>query len=187
MKTCTRCKASKPYSEFPKHKGRKDGYNNLCKTCKSAVYYENAERERLRRRAKYQENIEQERAANREYQENNRDIVRAASKNWRERNPEKQKASTRNWLKNNMAKNAASAAKYHAAKLQRTPPWLTEDHLFYIESFYEHAAHLTETTGVQHNVDHIIPLQGETVSGLHVPWNLQVLTASENSSKGNRI
>lgn len=187
MKTCTKCNQSKPYSEFPKHRGRRDGYNNLCKSCKRGDYYKNADRERSRRRAKYQENIEKERAANRAYQENNRELVRQSSKNWRANNPDKMREARSNWLKNNLAKNAASAAKYHTSKKNRTPPWLTDDHFAYIESFYVHAAYLTETTGVQHCVDHIVPLQGETVSGLHVPWNLQVLTMSENSKKGNKL
>lgn len=82
--------------------------------------------------------------------------------------------------------NALSAKRY-ATKKQRTPPWLTKKHLIEILEFYEKAQFLSKETGIAHHVDHIVPLLGKKVSGLHVPWNLQVLTASENTSKGNRV
>jgi hypothetical protein len=67
----------------------------------------------------------------------------------------------------------------------RVPSWLTKDDWMAIAGIYETAKHLTKTLGVQMVVDHIIPLRGENVSGLHVPSNLQVISASENSSKRN--
>lgn len=75
------------------------------------------------------------------------------------------------------------ASKRRAAKIQRTPPWADLDAM---RAVYDEAARLSRESGILHNVDHIVPLQGKTVSGLHVANNLQILTASENSRKRNR-
>lgn len=186
-KRCTKCNVEKSLSEFHKHKCRADGYSDWCKVCKKDNYYENAEREKTRRRAAYKNNRERELSNNSKWQNENREQVKIACKNWREKNPEKASQSKRNWLSRNLAKNAASATKYYASKKNRTPPWLTKEHFIQIEEFYRLAEKLTKETGIRHSVDHIMPMQGLTSSGLHVPWNLQVLTASENSKKGNRV
>lgn len=86
----------------------------------------------------------------------------------------------------NPGKVTANAMKYHAAKLKRTPPWLTEEHLEQMENLYIHAKIVEDFTGEKQHVDHIEPLQGKDRCGLHVPWNLQVLPALENLKKGNR-
>lgn len=65
-------------------------------------------------------------------------------------------------------------------RIQRTPKWLNAEQKQAIQRFYEDCPN-----GMQ--VDHIVPLQGQNVSGLHVPWNLQYLTPSENAAKGNRL
>lgn len=85
---------------------------------------------------------------------------------------------------NHRHKRTAAQNRRYAAKMQRTFQY--ESFKDQIEDFYRKAKEITAATGISHQVDHIIPLQGKTVSGLHVPWNLQILTASENASKGNR-
>lgn len=95
-------------------------------------------------------------------------------------NPEPMRAANRAWRKRNSAAVRALNAKRHAAKLQRTPAWA--DHAA-IRAVYEESARLTKETGIQHHVDHIVPLQGETVCGLHVAENLRVITATENMKK----
>jgi hypothetical protein len=76
------------------------------------------------------------------------------------------------------------AARRRTARLQRTPPWAD---MRAIRAFYDEAHQLSIVTGVQHHVDHVIPLQGKFVSGLHVHTNLQILTGFENISKRNRF
>ncbi len=68
-----------------------------------------------------------------------------------------------------------------------TPKWLTENQKMEIRLKYRLAIELSRATGERHAVDHIIPLHGESVCGLHVPWNLQVLTQKDNLTKYNRM
>ena len=68
-----------------------------------------------------------------------------------------------------------------------TPKWLTPEQKMEIRLKYRLAIELSRRTGVRHAVDHVVPLQGATVCGLHVPWNLEVLTQEENLKKYNRL
>jgi len=95
--------------------------------------------------------------------------------------------TTSNWQQNNRDKSNAKEAKYRASKSRRMPHWITEDHMKAIRSIYSQAKEMTQQTGIVHHVDHIVPLRGVNVSGLHVPWNLQILSMSENCSKSNRF
>jgi 5-methylcytosine-specific restriction endonuclease McrA len=68
-----------------------------------------------------------------------------------------------------------------------TPKWLTDTQKMEIRFKYRMAIEISRRTGIRHAVDHIIPLQGEEVCGLHVPWNLEVLTQDENLKKSNKL
>lgn len=85
------------------------------------------------------------------------------------------------------AKCAFYSATRAASKKLRTPKWLTEGHLIEIEYAYKLAKDRSVAEGIPYEVDHIIPLQGKNVSGLHVPWNLQILTEKENNRKLNKF
>lgn len=91
---------------------------------------------------------------------------------WKERNPEY-----------TLADNKARRRKHRSA----TPPWLTREEKTAIRKLYEMAILMTKTTGEQYVVDHIYPLRSETVCGLHVPWNLRVITRAENLAKSNAL
>ena len=101
---------------------------------------------------------------------------------WREKNAESDRKSSREWQKNNRAKVIASIARYEAGRDQRTPFWAD---MKAIDAVYEEARRISEETGVPHHVDHIVPLHGKKVSGLHVHYNLQPIPAIENKRKSN--
>lgn len=96
------------------------------------------------------------------------------------------KASKKLYKQRNAPKVLASTIKRRVSKLQRTPAWLTPDDLWLLEQAYELAALRTRLLGVSFHVDHIIPLQGKYVSGLHVPTNVQVIPWYENVAKANK-
>jgi len=159
MKICTKCNTEKPRSEF--YKGpNKDGLRSWCKPCFKANTSENRDPEKQR---KY----------SRDWKRRNPQ----SGRKWREENPEKSKECTRRWQKNNAGAKKAAKARYRASKLQRTPTWSDSEKIRAVYDSCPEGWH----------VDHIYPLQGETVSGLHVVENLQLLPAKENLSKGNRI
>lgn len=70
---------------------------------------------------------------------------------------------------------------------QATPKWLNKEQKLEIRMRYKIALELSRTTGTPYAVDHIIPINGETVCGLHVPWNLRVITQDENLKKSNKL
>lgn len=140
-------------------------------------YNRNAEKIKEKRRIAYAINREKEKA-----------VAKVRSAEWRKNNPahEGTKIAKQKWKLNNVGRVRADTIKRRLSKLQRTPAWLTEEDHWIIEQAYELAQIRTKMFGFSWHVDHILPLQGKFVSGLHVPSNLQVIPGIENVNKANR-
>jgi len=115
----------------------------------------------------------------------NRKKYSLSSVEWGRKNPEKLATYQRN--KNSKDKGMRNfwTSNYRQAKIDRMPSWLSAVDKAAMESVYEYCAGLRRS-GLDYHVDHIVPLRGKMVSGLHVPWNLQVIYGPANMSKGNK-
>lgn len=155
MKICTKCKTSNPLFSFSKNKNTKDGFTVWCKTCTS-------EYKKIYR------------ALNKE------DIRKALQENYH-----KNLEARKEYRQKNQTRRTAQERTRKASKLKRTPAWLTDFDKLHMECLYQVAAMRTRESGYAWHVDHVIPLQGKAVSGLHVPSNLRVIPATENLRKNN--
>lgn len=197
MKRCPRCDKSKSIIEF----GWKNKSKNLkkvyCKPCEREYkrdYYRN-NKSKIKKHhntyvsknkekvAKYQkqwakENQEYLKDYRTTYYADNSDLIRTKVEKWTKLNPEKVRKNKKKYAKTRkgMLTSRAKTNRRHAAKLKRTPVWADQRA---IKKVY-----LNCPNGYE--VDHIIPLQGRIVSGLHVENNLQYLTKAENASKSNK-
>jgi hypothetical protein len=122
-----------------------------------------------------------------QYRKENRDRCRAIIVAWSARNPEKVKAYAKKTKSLNSGRTLAHTVKRRLAKINRTPKWLTPDDQWMIEQAYELAALRTKLFGFSWHVDHVLPLQGKLVSGLHTPYNLQVISGADNVRKSNKF
>jgi 5-methylcytosine-specific restriction endonuclease McrA len=160
MNVCNKCK--KP-GEFYKDKNAKGGFRGICKSCD------------IERRIIFAKN-------NPKQTKKNKQIYRKKHIN-KIKNERAERAKTgyytkkqNEWYYRNKYKAIAANAKRRAKKLNAT-----------LIGFDEEIKEIYKNRPDGYHVDHIIPLQSQTVSGLHVPWNLQYLTPEENLKKGNII
>jgi 5-methylcytosine-specific restriction endonuclease McrA len=107
-------------------------------------------------------------------------------KMWRGRNSDHIKLFYRAWQKSNPDRVSAISARYRSRKNKAQPDWLTEEDNRNITAIYSMSKRLSCCLGIPHEVDHIIPLNGAGVCGLHVPWNLAAIPAPINRSKSNK-
>lgn len=132
-----------------------------------------------KRRLWYRSNPERERERSRRWRTEHAEHKRVKSTESKEKDARRAKQ----WALRHPDRMMEFSARRYARKKQRVPLWLSDEQRTQIRRFYELAHKLTELHGVKYHVDHIVPLCGKGVCGLHVPWNLQVLTAHENQRK----
>lgn len=172
MLTCSRCGEVKPRSAFTPRKDRKRGAHSHCKECCVQNTKQSAERDRkkylARRRAQYAANAEE---------------LAASALERYYKDHETSKARHREWARKNRIRVYADNRQRKSMKAGATPAWVNTREL---AALYEEAVRLTQETGVEHHVDHIVPLRSKLVCGLHVPANLRIIPKLENLSKGNR-
>lgn len=117
------------------------------------------------------------------YQENREAVIEAAATR-----PAHVLREYRNaWKANNKTQVLADNKVRRRKHREATPPWLTRKQKSEIRQLYQIAITMTQTTGEQYVVDHIVPLRSHEVCGLHVPWNLRVITQEENLKKSNKL
>lgn len=203
-KRCTQCQIIKNFSDFGFIKGKPI---SRCKRCIADNRQEwrknnpeqnkkelqnwrknNREKDRAHARKSYKNNRQRALDYQKEYFKNNTQKVNERVKLWVLANPEKMKAAIKARFDKDPQKfidrAAHYAAKYRAAKLQATPPWAD---LEKIKSIYIESSQKTRITGQQYSVDHVVPLRGKTVCGLHVHYNLRIILLVENQQKFNNL
>ena len=178
MKRCSKCNVDKPLTVFSKCAANKDGLNRWCKECSKAAkkewYEKNAEAEKTKAMQYHYEN----------YEKNKNRIIKKTTE-WKKNNKKKYREIAKRCYEKTKHIRFAWQALARAAKRNAVPKWINKDLKQEIQKFYVEARLKTRETGTKYEVDHIVPLMGKTVCGLHVPWNLRVITQFENRSKQN--
>lgn len=172
MKACSKCGEIKPLDAFYAQKDGLYGRKSYCKACAtgaSRAYHEaNKDAMNAKRMARAKANKESENERKRA---------------WAATNTEAVKAAKRTWNANNLPVIAEFQRRRNAQKRNAFPRWADVEA---IREVYRTAAFAAEAIGEAVHVDHIVPLQSLIVCGLHVPANLRILSARENTAKGNR-
>ncbi len=181
MRTCIKCKKMFPKtSEYFYYRNKnKEWLSSWCKSCKKEHRKLTWNNELQQQRKRRNNNPRAERKSQKEYNRINylkhREEIIIATKTYAKQNPDKGKLANKNYRRNHPLRKRAEGAYRRAYKINATPQWAD---LKGIREFYENCPD-------GFHVDHIIPLKGKLVNGLHVLNNLQYLTAKDNLSKSN--
>lgn len=178
-KKCNHCNEVKDISFFNKRRSSKDGLEYKCRSCVKKIKAND-----------WRINSEKRKASVKKWQAKNPEKLKAGNRRrtvrWNSHNRESRRLMTAKWFIENPGIRAMYSAARRAAIMRQTIP-LNEDQIKQIAEIYKQAKILSYQTGIKYHVDHIIPLKAKGCSGLHVPWNLQIITADENIKKNNNI
>lgn len=190
MKQCTKCFEWKSKTEFHKHKGRKDGLSNICKSCNkrhaNEWYYANKEKALVTCRNWALANTEKVRETHKRWRENNpeqwRKVVSKATNKWRESNPEKSHEVSRNWKTKNVEKNLQINRNYRAKK-SGNGGTITEKEWQSLKKIYNYTCLCCKRKEpeIKLTLDHVKPLK---LGGKNIIDNAQPLCSLCNSRKG---
>jgi len=158
MKTCSKCKSTKSLDDFYKGNRSPDGREAMCKVCR----------------------LEH----NRKWHSENKDRHRELTQRWYAENKEQHLANSKVWYSENKHRKLQTTTAREKRIKRATPNWVDTTEL---QKYYADARYLTELTGIEFEVDHIVPVTNNKVSGLNVPNNLRVITAYENRQKSNKL
>lgn len=121
------------------------------------------------------------------YYEKQKDKIAQKQLEYRQRNRDALKQAWIEWYSKNRVSQIEKSAMRRKKVLMATPAWLTNEQRKQITEIYFLSIKLSEKTGILHHVDHIVPISGKNVCGLHVPWNLRAIPANDNLSKSNKL
>lgn len=143
---------------------------------------ENRDKLNAAKRNWVKENKEKVKEYQQRYREKHKEAIQERHKKWVDNNKEANKEHKKKWEESNKGKVRAKNSRRRVRKVSATIEGFNSE----ISEIYEDCSLLCLVTGDYYEVDHIVPLQGKTVCGLHVPWNLQILHRKDNRSKGNK-
>ena len=168
---CKSCNQDFDENSFYKDKSKKSGRDSSCKSCRNIKL--------------------------KEWKDSNKELRKATLKRYRDKNKtklklvdnlrkERRSEYSKEYRLRHPDRHSARQSLRRANKINATPLWLTVEQKKEIENFYWLAKDLEKVSCEKYHVDHIVPLNGENVCGLHVPWNLQILPSDLNIAKSNK-